>query len=122
MDLGEPMYGSRMLESPVNRNPARCPRLNLKLFGPLRMLERIEDVEILPREDVPVALHVNLLHLRGQRIQLRPVGLREMWIVRCQRRHKCKLVLQGPQLNGKVSVNPQLLHPCVTYSDKIRAS
>src|SRR3989442_8795107 len=50
-----PIDRAGMLESPVNRNPARPPGLEPELFRARGVPAILENVEILPGEDVPVA-------------------------------------------------------------------
>ena len=64
-----PIRGRRMLESPIDRNPARPPRLPINLLGPRNMPRIIEAIEILPRENVPVAIQESALQVRRQRAQ-----------------------------------------------------
>src|SRR5579859_4346639 len=45
-----------MLKTPVNRNPARPPGLEAQLLGAHGVAAELEDVEILPGENVPVAI------------------------------------------------------------------
>src|SRR6202043_4032242 len=51
-----PVHRAGMLEAPVDRNPPRPPRLKSQLFGAHGVAPELEDVEILPGENVPVAI------------------------------------------------------------------
>ena len=51
-----PIDGAGMLEAPVDRNPPRPPRLESQLFGARGVPAHVEQIEILPRENVPVAV------------------------------------------------------------------
>src|SRR6185437_9243287 len=64
-----PIGRRRMLETPVNGYPARPPCLPCNRFGPHRVCSRIESVEILSGEDLPVALQESPSQMRGQRAQ-----------------------------------------------------
>src|SRR5277367_3962165 len=59
--LRVPISRCGMLESPVNRNPTRPPRLPLNLFRAYRVPPQIEAVEILPREHFPISVEKRTL-------------------------------------------------------------
>src|SRR5579863_3799329 len=51
-----PVDRAGMLKTPVNRDPARPPGLEAQLLGAHGVAAELEDVEILPGENVPVAI------------------------------------------------------------------
>ena len=67
--LRVPIRRRRMLESPVNRNPARPPRLPFDFFGARGVASQIEAVEILAGENIPIAVEKRALQIRRQRQQ-----------------------------------------------------
>src|SRR6266571_2595446 len=68
-----PIDRAGMLEAPINRNPARPPRFESELFRARGVTSILENVEILPGEDVPVALKKRAAQMFRQRFQRAPV-------------------------------------------------
>jgi hypothetical protein len=61
-----PISRGRMLESPVNRNPAWPPWLPLDLLRARRVSPQIEAVEILPRENFSIPIEKRTLQIGWQ--------------------------------------------------------
>jgi hypothetical protein len=85
-----PISRCRVLEAPINRNPAWPPRLPVKLFHSCRVPPQIEAIEILSGENFPMAVEKRPLQIRRQRRQSFLVILirRVDWIVEKSRRNK----------------------------------
>src|ERR1700733_11013581 len=109
-----------MLESPINRNPSRPPWLPVYLLRANNMPRAIEPVEILPRENVPVAVEKCALQIRRQSAQRLQIILiaRVNRIVRYARRNE--IVIRCVEFFGMfhagrgLFIDPQRLHPGMT--------
>ena len=64
-----PIHGAGMLKSPVDRNPARPPGFKPQLLRPDGVPPIIENVEILPGKNVPVAVEKRAAQMFRQRFQ-----------------------------------------------------
>src|SRR6266568_1690631 len=64
-----PIDRAGMLEAPVNRNPTRPPGLEPQFFRARGVASILENVEILPGEDVPVTLEKRAAQMLRQRFQ-----------------------------------------------------
>jgi hypothetical protein len=58
-----------MLKSPVDRDPARPPWLEPQLLGAHGVAAELKDIEVLPRENVPVALEKGATEMFRQRLE-----------------------------------------------------
>src|SRR5205823_8525058 len=68
-----PIHGARMLEAPVNRNPARPPRLKVNLLRPRGVPPVIENVEVLAGKNAPIAFEKRLPQIFRKRFKRAPV-------------------------------------------------
>src|SRR5437899_1364075 len=64
-----PIDRAGMLEAPVNRNPARPPGFEPQLFRARGVASILENVEVLPGENVPVAFKKRAAQMLRQRFQ-----------------------------------------------------
>ena len=64
-----PIHGTGMLKSPVDRNPARPPGFKPQLLRPDGVPPIIENVEILPGKNVPVAVEKRAAQMFRQRFE-----------------------------------------------------
>ena len=69
-----PIDRARMIETPVDRNPARPPGFESNVFRSGGVAADIEYVEIVPSENGPVAFQKGAAQMFGQRFQRAPVG------------------------------------------------
>src|SRR5208337_5022134 len=121
-----PIHRARMLESPVNRNPPRPPRLHPNLFRPRRVSPNFKQVEVLPRENVPVSIQKSFPQLFRQRLQRLPViqVVRINRIVFHPRAYEVvilRIVLLRPlESRRRLLVDPQRLHPRVPNVPRVR--
>src|SRR5438445_9446398 len=58
-----------MLKAPIDRNPPRPPGLKPQLLGANGMPAQLEDVEVLPGENVPVAFEKCAAQMLRQRLE-----------------------------------------------------
>ena len=115
-----------MFESPVNRDPARPPRLPGNCLGADDVARVIEAVEILPGEDVPIAVEKRAPQMRRQRAQSFQIMLvtgvdRIVGDARGNEIVIGRIVLGGIfHARRGLLVNPQRFHPRVTDVAGIR--
>src|SRR2546425_6581149 len=64
-----PIDRAGMLEAPVNRNPARPPRLEPELFRARGVPAILENVEVLPGKNVPVTLEKRAAQMLRKRFE-----------------------------------------------------
>src|SRR5690242_20587085 len=117
-----------MLEAPINRNPARPPRLEANLLGPRGVAAVIENIEILPRENVPIALEKRQSQIFGQRFEGAPIVgvVRINGIVINPRTNKVVVAriiqISALETRGRHFVHPQSLDPSVADVAGVRGS
>src|SRR5258708_13755433 len=74
-----PVNRAGMLKAPVDRNPARPPRLQPQLLRARGVAPDLKDVEVLTRKDVPIAFEKRAPQMLRQRFEraavLRIVGV-----------------------------------------------
>src|SRR5258708_1913570 len=68
-----PINRAGMLEAPINRNPPRPPGLQPNFLGPRGVASDIENVKVLPGENVPVAIQKRTAQMFRQRFGCRAI-------------------------------------------------
>ncbi len=115
-----PVHGAGMLKAPVDRDPARPPWLETQGFGAHGVAAELEDVEILPGENVPVAFEKGAAQMFGQRFERAMVrgvvGVnRIVGNLRANKRVVFGIVNLRPlESRRRRMIDPQCLHPGVT--------
>src|SRR5579864_6704764 len=123
-----PIHGTGMLEAPINRNPARPPRLEANLLGPSRVAAVIENIEVLSRENVPIALKKRQAQVFGQRLERAPIVgvVRVNGIVVDPRANEVVVArivqISALETRGRHFVHPQSLDPSVADVAGVRCS
>src|ERR1041384_4168703 len=64
-----PIHSAGMLKSPVDRNPARQPRLQPQIFRTRGVPANFKHVKILPGENIPVAVQKRASQMLRQRFE-----------------------------------------------------
>src|SRR6266404_9736074 len=108
-----------MLKAPIDRNPSRPPGVKPQFFGANRVPAKLEHIEVLPGENVPVALEkctAQMLRQRLERAVIRRV-VRVNRIIGKLGANKIVIafVVQLWPLESRRwhAIDPQRLHPCM---------
>src|SRR5712691_12739676 len=121
-----PIDRAGMLEAPVNRNPARPPGLEPELFRARGVAAILENVEILPGEDVPVAFEKRAAQMLRKRFQSAPVfgvvGVNRVIVEPRANEIVIARVVQFRPLEARRRkvINPQRLDPGVADVPRVR--
>src|SRR5579859_682191 len=121
-----PIHRARMMKSPIDRNPARQPRFQSQIFRPRRVPSDVEHIEILPRENVPIAFQKRAAQMFRQRFERLAVlrVVRVDRIVVKPRANKIVLArvvkLRPLKSRRRRMIHPKRLYPRMTDIPRIR--
>src|SRR6266571_166419 len=121
-----PIDRAGMLEAPINRNPARPPRFEPEPFWARGVASILENVEILPGEDVPVALKKRAAQMLRQRLEVAAVfgivGVNGVVVEPRANEIVIARVVQFRPLEARRRhvINPQRLDPGVADVPRVR--
>jgi hypothetical protein len=115
-----PIDGAVVFKTPVDRDPARPPRFEANVFGTRGVTPNVEDIEILPGENIPVAVEKSATQMVWQRFER--AAIRSVIcvnrIVGDARANKivvaCIVKLRAIESGRRRVIDPQRFHPGVT--------
>src|SRR5579885_3548526 len=122
-----PVDGTGMLETPVNGDPARPPRLEADFLRTKGVAAILEDIEILAGENIPVPIEKGAAQMLRQRFERAAIGriVCVNGIVAEPRANEIvlvRVVQLGPLESRRRVVHPQGLDPGVADVAGIRRS
>src|SRR6266850_5514038 len=121
-----PIHGARVVESPVDRNPARPPRFEPNFLGPRSVTAKLENVEVLTGENVPVAFEKCAPQMLRQRFEgsavLRIVGVDRVVVQPRANEIVVAMVVQFRALEPRRwnVIHPKRFHPGVADVSRVR--
>src|SRR5260370_2676 len=121
-----PIDRAGVLKAPINRNPPRPPLLEANVLRARGVAADVEDIEVLPRKNVPVAVEERAPQMLRQGFQrpavFRVVGVNGVVIDARANKFVVARIIQVRTLEAcrRLLIDPQRLYPGVSHIAGVR--